>query len=160
ELVPEASDAFKHFAEDTSYLKDDGGSSGEFLYNESWNSVDLINDLNAAITAGTDISAPAQALMDKFVQIQEDAAALAYISNANLLEEINEHREAYASLGVAGENAVKALLAATDGDLAGWVSCNAEALEALDDSNSHIIVSLEDSGTKQSAAEVGTQYLK
>ena len=160
ELVPEASDAFKHFAEDTSYLKDDGGSSGEFLYNESWNSVDLINDLNAAITAGTDISAPAQALMDKFVQIQEDAAALADISNANLLEEINEHREAYASLGVAGENAVKALLAATDGDLAGWVSCNAEALEALDDSNSHIIVSLEDSGTKQSAAEVGTQYLK
>ena len=98
--------------------------------------------------------------MDKFVQIQEDAAALADISNANLLEEINEHREAYASLGVAGENAVKALLAATDGDLAGWVSCNAEALEALDDSNSHIIVSLEDSGTKQSAAEVGTQYLK
>ena len=160
ELVPEASDAFKHFAEDTSYLKDDGGSSGEFLYNESWNSVELIDNLNAAITNGTDISEPAQALMDKFVQIQEDAAALAEIDNANLLEEINEHREAYASLGVAGENAILALLAATDGDLSGWVEYNAAAQEALSDSNNHIIISLEDSGTKQSVAEVGTQYLK
>ena len=160
ELVPEASDAFKHFAEDTSYLKDDGGTSGEFLYNESWNSVGLIDNLNAAITEGTDISEPAQALMDKFIQIQEDAAALAEIGNVNLAEEINEHREAYASLGVAGENAILALLAATDGDLSGWVEYNAAAKEALSDSNNHIIVSLEDSGTKQSVAEVGTQYLK
>ena len=160
ELVPEASDAFKHFAEDTSYLKDDGGTSGEFLYNESWNSVGLIDNLNAAITEGTDISEPAQALMDKFIQIQEDAAALAEIGNVNLAEEINEHREAYASLGVAGENAILALLAATDGDLSGWVEYNAAAQEALSDSNNHIIVSLEDSGTKQSVAEVGTQYLK
>ena len=160
ELVPEASDAFKHFAEDTSYLKDDGGTSGEFLYNESWNSVGLIDNLNAAITEGTDISEPAQALMDKFIQIQEDAAALAEIDNVNLAEEINEHREAYASLGVAGENAILALLAATDGDLSGWVEYNAAAQEALSDSNNHIIVSLEDSGTKQSVAEVGTQYLK
>ena len=160
ELVPEASDAFKHFAEDTSYLKDDGGTSGEFLYNESWNSVGLIDNLNAAITEGTDISEPAQALMDKFIQIQEDAAALAEIENVNLAEEINEHREAYASLGVAGENAILALLAATDGDLSGWVEYNAAAQEALSDSNNHIIVSLEDSGTKQSVAEVGTQYLK
>ena len=160
ELVPEASDAFKHFAEDTSYLKDDGGTSGEFLYNESWNSVGLIDNLNAAITEGTDISEPAQALMDKFIQIQEDAAALAEIGNVNLAEEINEHREAYASLGVAGENAILALLAATDGDLSGWVEYNAVAQEALSDSNNHIIVSLEDSGTKQSVAEVGTQYLK
>ena len=160
ELVPEASDAFKHFSEDTSYLKDDGGTSGEFLYNESWNSVGLIDNLNAAITEGTDISEPAQALMDKFIQIQEDAAALAEIENVNLAEEINEHREAYASLGVAGENAILALLAATDGDLSGWVEYNAAAKEALSDSNNHIIVSLEDSGTKQSVAEVGTQYLK
>ena len=160
ELVPEASDAFKHFAEDTSYLKDDGGTSGEFLYNESWNSVGLIDNLNAAITEGTDISEPAQALMDKFIQIQEDAAALAEIENVNLVEEINEHREAYASLGVAGENAILALLAATDGDLSGWVEYNAAAQEALSDSNNHIIVSLEDSGTKQSVAEVGTPYLK
>ena len=160
ELVPEASDAFKHFAEDTSYLKDDGGTSGEFLYNESWNSVGLIDNLNAAITEGTDISEPAQALMDKFIQIQADAAALAEIGNVNLAEEINEHREAYASLGVAGENAILALLAATDGDLSGWVEYNAAAQEALSDSNNHIIVSLEDSGTKQSVAEVGTQYLK
>ena len=160
ELVPEASDAFKHFAEDTSYLKDDGGTSGEFLYNESWNSVGLIDNLNAAITEGTDISEPAQALMDKFIRIQEDAAALAEIDNVNLAEEINEHREAYASLGVAGENAILALLAATDGDLSGWVEYNAAAQEALSDSNNHIIVSLEDSGTKQSVAEVGTQYLK
>ena len=160
ELVPEASDAFKHFAEDTSYLKDDGGTSGEFLYNESWNSVGLLDNLNAAITEGTDISEPAQALMDKFIQIQEDAAALAEIENVNLAEEINEHREAYASLGVAGENAILALLAATDGDLSGWVEYNAAAQEALSDSNNHIIVSLEDSGTKQSVAEVGTQYLK
>ena len=160
ELVPEASDAFKHFSEDTSYLKDDGGTSGEFLYNESWNSVGLIDNLNAAITEGTDISEPAQALMDKFIQIQEDAAALAEIDNVNLAEEINEHREAYASLGVAGENAILALLAATDGDLSGWVEYNAAAQEALSDSNNHIIVSLEDSGTKQSVAEVGTQYLK
>ena len=160
ELVPEASDAFKHFSEDTSYLKDDGGTSGEFLYNESWNSVGLIDNLNAAITEGTDISEPAQALMDKFIQIQEDAAALAEIGNVNLAEEINEHREAYASLGVAGENAILALLAATDGDLSGWVEYNAAAQEALSDSNNHIIVSLEDSGTKQSVAEVGTQYLK
>lgn len=160
ELVPEASDAFKHFAEDVTYLSDDGGSSGPFLYNESWNSVELIDALNTAIAEGTDINAPAQALLDKFLQIQEDAAALAEINNENLLEEINEHREAYASLGVAGENAIRALFAAEEGDLAEWVSCNAKALEALNDSNNHIIVSLEDSGTKESVAAVGTQYLK
>lgn len=160
ELVPEASDAFKHFAEDVTYLSDDGGTSGPFLYNESWNSVELIDAFTTAIAEGTDINAPAQALLEKFVQIQEDAEALAGISNENLRSEINEHREAYASLGAAGENAVRALFAAEEGDLADWVSCNARAKEALNDSSNHIITSLEGEGTKESVADVGTQYLK
>lgn len=160
ELVPDAADAFKRFAEDVTFLSDDGGTSGPFLYNESWNSVELIDALNTAIAEGTDITAPAQAMLDKFIQIQADAAALAEIANANLREEINEHREAYASLGAAGENAVRALLAAEEGDLAAWVDYNTKAQDAFNDSNNHIITSLEDGGTKDNVAEVGSQHLK
>lgn len=161
ELVPEASTAYKHFAEDTSYLKDDGGTSGPFVYNESWNSTALIDALKATIVADTSIKQTSSELKAKYQMIIEDAdELLANMKNKNLLEESMPFLKSYRALGVAGVHAMNALVAAENGELETWLNENNASREALQEMSTYVVTSLEGSGTNDSIVAVGEQYLR
>lgn len=160
-LVPEASDAFQRFASNISYLKDDGGSSGPFEYDESWEFEDKITNLENAIKNKESIEEPATVLLNEFKLLLADHEQITTtVSNANLLKELEPFLGAYKAMAESGIASMEALLAAERGQIEVWLDKSNLASAKLASMDTFRITSLEDSGTKESIVSVGTKRLK
>jgi hyaluronoglucosaminidase len=144
-LVPEAKEEFMRFASNTSYLKDSGGDSGPFEYDESWYLTDKINNLSNSIANNESIIEPANALLDEFKFIISDYDKIvSNINNKNLLEETQVFLDAYKALGEAGVAAMESLIAAEEGKIENWLNKNNLAKEKLDLMESYKVKRAED----------------
>ncbi|MGV2685703.1 hyaluronidase, partial [Clostridium perfringens] len=144
-LVPEAKEEFMRFASNTSYLKDSGGASGPFEYDESWYLTDKINNLSNSIANNESIIEPANALLDEFKLITSDYDKIvSNINNKNLLEETQVFLDAYKALGEAGVAAMESLIAAEEGKIENWLNKNNLAKEKLDLMESYKVKRAED----------------
>ncbi|WP_243281461.1 beta-N-acetylglucosaminidase domain-containing protein [Clostridium sp. D53t1_180928_C8] len=114
-LVPEVSEEFKRFASNVSYLKEDGGASGAFEFDESAYLAERITALNNAIENKESVTAIAEDLLGEFETIISDAKAISENVNSNLLDEIKGFLGAYEVLGEAGVAAMNTLILAEEG---------------------------------------------
>lgn len=78
----------------------------------------------------------------------------------NLLDEIEQHLNAYKALGEAGIAAMEAIIASEEGNLELWMNSNSLAQEKLDLMETFKIESLESDGPKEYVVSVGTKLLK
>mgnify|MGYP003277172618 FL=1 len=160
-LVPEIKEEFMRFASNTSYLKDDGGASGTFEYDESWYLSDKITALKSAIANNKSIVDIANELLNEFSIILSDYEAITNnINNEALLSEIEPFLGAYKALGESGVAAMKSLIAAEEGKIETWLDNNNLATEKLNEMNNFTVDRMEDSGTVQYAVAVGEKRLK
>ncbi|MGL5380281.1 beta-N-acetylglucosaminidase domain-containing protein, partial [Clostridium sp.] len=121
-LVPEASSEFKRFAANISYLSDDGGASGPFIFDESVYLADKIEAFNLAIQNKESLVQSATALLEEFETIKSDVASIrTKVDNANLQKEIEPFLGSYEALSHAGIGAMKAVIAAEKGDIKEWM---------------------------------------
>ncbi|XZH95870.1 beta-N-acetylglucosaminidase domain-containing protein [Clostridium perfringens] len=160
-FVPEVKEEFMRFASNTCYLKDDGGASGPFEYDESWYLSEKIDALKEAMKNGQSAVKPAKDLLEEFKLIVSDYESItSKVTNKNLLDEIEQHLNAYKALGEAGIAAMKAIIASEEGNLELWMNSNSLAQEKLDLMETFKIESLESDGPKEYVVSVGTKLLK
>ena len=156
-LVPEASEEFKRFASNVSYLKEDGGASGTFEFDESAYLAEKINALNNAIDNNEAVTAIAQDLLAEFETIVNDAKTIRENINGNLLDEIKGFLGSYETLGEAGVAAMNTLILAEEGlEYKNQVEIANEKLELMN-------TFLADNGgidAARTVADVGTKRLK
>ncbi|MCX0389261.1 beta-N-acetylglucosaminidase domain-containing protein [Clostridium perfringens] len=160
-FVPEVKEEFMRFASNTCYLKDDGGASGPFEYDESWYLSEKIDALKEAMKNGQSAVKPAKDLLEEFKLIVYDYESItSKVTNKNLLDEIEQHLNAYKALGEAGIAAMEAIIASEEGNLELWMNSNSLAQEKLDLMETFKIESLESDGPKEYVVSVGTKLLK
>ncbi|AQW27091.1 beta-N-acetylglucosaminidase domain-containing protein [Clostridium perfringens] len=160
-FVPEVKEEFMRFASNTCYLKDDGGASGPFEYDESWYLSEKIDALKEAMKNGQSAVKPAKDLLEEFKLIVSDYESItSKVTNKNLIDEIEQHLNAYKALGEAGTAAMEAIIASEEGNLELWMNSNSLAQEKLDLMETFKIESLESDGPKEYVVSVGTKLLK
>ncbi|EPB8178085.1 beta-N-acetylglucosaminidase domain-containing protein [Clostridium perfringens] len=160
-FVPEVKEEFMRFASNTCYLKDDGGASGPFEYDESWYLSEKIDALKEAMKNGQSAVKPAKDLLEEFKLIVSDYESItSKVTNKNLLDEIEQHLNAYKALGEAGIATMEAIIASEEGNLELWMNSNSLAQEKLDLMETFKIESLESDGPKEYVVSVGTKLLK
>ncbi|MDB2047075.1 beta-N-acetylglucosaminidase domain-containing protein [Clostridium perfringens] len=160
-FVPKVKEEFMRFASNTCYLKDDGGASGPFEYDESWYLSEKIDALKEAMKNGQSAVKPAKDLLEEFKLIVSDYESItSKVTNKNLLYEIEQHLNAYKALGEAGIAAMEAIIASEEGNLELWMNSNSLAQEKLDLMETFKIESLESDGPKEYVVSVGTKLLK
>jgi hyaluronoglucosaminidase len=160
-LVPEVKEEFMRFASNASYLKDDGGASGTFEYDESWYLTEKIDALNNAIENKENITQSAQVLLDEFNTIVSDyESIISNVTNDNLLDELEPFLNAYKALGEAGIASMEALIAAENGEIENWLNYNLVAQENLDLMNTFKVKRVKDGAIKEFVVSVGTKRLK
>ncbi|MFR7934569.1 MAG: beta-N-acetylglucosaminidase domain-containing protein [Clostridium perfringens] len=160
-FVPEVKEEFMRFASNTCYLKDDGGASGPFEYDESWYLSEKIDALKEAMKNGQSAVKPAKDLLEEFKLIVSDYESItSKVTNKNLLDEIEQHLNAYKALGEASIAAMEAIIASEEGNLELWMNSNSLAQEKLDLMETFKIESLESDGPKEYVVSVGTKLIK
>ncbi|MBO3378129.1 beta-N-acetylglucosaminidase domain-containing protein [Clostridium perfringens] len=160
-FVPEVKEEFMRFASNTCYLKEDGGASGPFEYDESWYLSEKIDALKEAMKNGQSAVKPAKDLLEEFKLIVSDYESItSKVTNKNLLDEIEQHLNAYKALGEAGIAAMEDIIASEEGNLELWMNSNSLAQEKLDLMETFKIESLESDGPKEYVVSVGTKLLK
>lgn len=164
-FVPEVTEEFKRFASNTCYLKDDGGASGPFEYDESWYLSEKIDALKNAITNKENVKGEAEALLAEFKTMNSDYEAITTkVKNENLLTELDPFLKSYKALSEAGIAAMNALISAQDGELGTWLNENSVASEKLDLMDTFKVARLEDEHgqvvTKEYVVSVGEKRLK
>ncbi|MGL5311938.1 MAG: beta-N-acetylhexosaminidase family protein [Peptostreptococcaceae bacterium] len=155
-LVPKASKEFKRFAANICYLKEDGGISGSFEFDESWYLKKKIDGLREAIEINEDVELKANELMKEFETIVLDCDILRNsIDNIKLLEEIEVFLGAYKAIGEAGVAAIKSYIEKDNYSLAKEKLELAEdfKIERLKEDNKQISV-------KKFTVSVGEQIIK
>ncbi|MBX7355324.1 beta-N-acetylglucosaminidase domain-containing protein [Clostridium chauvoei] len=164
-LVPEVCEEFKRFASNTCYLKDDGGASGPFEYDESGYLAEKIDGLKSAITNKENVKDKAAELLAEFKTMSSDYDAIkTKTENANLLAELDSFLNSYKALSEAGIASMNALIAAQDGDIETWLNENSLASEKLALMDTFKVARLEDDHgniiTKEYVVSVGEKRLK
>ena len=159
-LVPEASEEFKRFANNVSYLKDDGGASGPFEFDESTYLAEKIENLKIALDNNEPATELANDLLNEFKTIVSDAEILKEKVNSNLLDEIEVFLEAYKTLGEAGISAMNTIILDEAGDESGSAAERKAANTKLDSMNDFTIISGVGTSEKVNVVDVGTKRLK
>lgn len=117
-LAPEVAEELELFASNSCYLKDDGGVSGDFLFDESWDLKEDVTALIQAFEAGLDAEGPAARLKLHFERMEQAADRIQErCENRNLVEELQPFLRAFKLMAESGQNVVKALSALHDGNL-------------------------------------------
>lgn len=160
-LVPEIKEEFMRFASNTCYLKDDGGASGAFEYDESWYLNEKIDALKNAISNNESVIDKANDLLNEFNTIVSDCEIIKEnINNDNLLSEIQPFLNSYNALGEAGVAAMKSLIAAEEGEIEEWLDNNNLASEKLDLMKTFTVDRLEGENITPYVVAVGEKRLK
>ncbi|MEC0370265.1 beta-N-acetylglucosaminidase domain-containing protein [Paenibacillus chibensis] len=117
-LAPEVAEDLEIFASNSCYLKDDGGISGDFLFDESWDMKDDVTALRAAFEAGQDVSAPAAGLTAHFERMELAGDRIQeHCTNRSLVEELQPFLAAFELMAQAGQNMINAMKAMQAGNL-------------------------------------------
>ncbi|MEI0737410.1 beta-N-acetylglucosaminidase domain-containing protein [Paenibacillus sp. JTLBN-2024] len=129
-IAPEVAEDLEIFASNSCHLKDDGGASGDFYFDESWDAKKDIADLREGFKSGRDISGPASALLARFERMEQAADRIwEKCLNRNLVEELDPFLRAFKLMAQAGQHAIHAANAMRRGDLIGMEQHNEDGLQ-------------------------------
>lgn len=160
-IAPEVSDELEIFASNTCYLKEDGGISGTFLYDESWYLKDDIKNLQNAINQNTSIYPYADNLLNEFIKIENATNKIKTdCKNKGLIQELNPFLNGLNHLAIAGKYAILALKALDNKNIEEMEKNNEIALENLTAMENCKVNRLKDGASRDFVVDVGTLVLK
>ncbi|GIO29232.1 MULTISPECIES: beta-N-acetylglucosaminidase domain-containing protein [Paenibacillus] len=131
-LAPEVAEDLEIFAANSCFLKDDGGASGDFYFDESWDLKENIAALREGFESGQDISGPAAALLSQFERMELAADRIRErCLNRSLVQELDPFLRSFKLMAEAGQHAIHAVNAMRRGDLTGMETHNEAAYTRL-----------------------------
>ncbi|MEC0242510.1 beta-N-acetylglucosaminidase domain-containing protein [Paenibacillus dokdonensis] len=160
-IAPEVAEDLEIFASNSSYLKDDGGVSGDFLFDESWYLKEDVKEFNAAIEAGQDASASAAGLRAHFERMELAANRIEeQCMNRNLVEELKPFLAAFKLMAQSGQNVIQAWNALRAGNLLDMEKHNEEAQKQLAAMENCKVNRLKEEIPFDFTVDVGTHVIK
>ena len=160
-LAPEVSRELQIFASNCSYVKEDGGVSGTFLFDESWYLASDIEALTLSLEKGTDLAPIATKLLSAFLEMEEAVHTIdAKCSNAKLVAELRPFLDATRHMGQAGSNTMEALLALKENNLKLMEDKLEIALKHLEAMAKCKVLRLKDGAERYFTVDVGTLRIK
>lgn len=155
-LAPEVAEALEIVAMNSCYLSDDGGASGEFLFEESWDIKEEIERLKKEESTEN-----IEKLLAYFIQLEKAVKAIKEnCLNRKLVEELQPFLEALAYLADAGQEmmeGVKALKSKTCKKVEMHLQAVRLNLAAMEKCK---VLRLKQEGEQYFTVEVGTHLLK
>ncbi|BFH63201.1 beta-N-acetylglucosaminidase domain-containing protein [Paenibacillus azoreducens] len=131
-LAPEVAEELEIFASNCSYLKDDGGASGDFYFDESWDIKQDMLAVREGFEAGRDISAPAAALLASFERMEKAAEQIeSHCLNRRLQQELAPFLKAFKLMAEAGQHVICAITAMNEENVLQMERHNEEAHKLL-----------------------------
>ena len=161
-LAPErVAHALEIFASNSCYLLDDGGASGDFLFDESWYLKEDVKALEEAVSNGTDLTAYTQRLLGHFKEMEECAdIIMSECENKRLVEELEPFVKAFKLAAQAGQNAMHAVEAYGVNDALKVELYNEEALKDLNAMDECKVLRFKDGREQYFVVDVATHVIK
>ncbi|MHA0858074.1 beta-N-acetylglucosaminidase domain-containing protein [Paenibacillus sp. CMAA1364] len=117
-LAPEVAEDLEIFASNCCYLKDDGGVSGDFVFDESWYLRDDITKLKSGLEQGRDVSELVNTLRAQFTRMETAADRIQeQCLNVQLVKELDPFVDAFRIMAQSAQSVMDAVIALQTGDL-------------------------------------------
>ena len=160
-LAPEVAEDLEIFASNSCYLLDDGGVSGDFLFDESWKLKDDIRAVKEGMVQGADVSMAANRLLAQFNRMEGAVDNIrAKCLNANLLEELAPFLEAFHRMARAAQQVVHAIISMHTGNLQAMETQHESALVLLSSMEECKVNRLKEGVPTDFTVDVGTHVIK
>lgn len=160
-LAPEVAEDLEIFASNSCYLLDDGGVSGDFLFDESWYLKQDIQELKTGLEQGLDVTETANKLLVQFNRMETAADRIFNkCLNAHLVEELRPFLNAFKLMAQSSQHVIQAVTALQQGDLIAMERNNEAALECLNAMEQCKVHRLKDGVPQDFTVDVGTHVIK
>ncbi len=160
-IAPEVSQELEIFASNSCYLKEDGGDSGEFLFDESWYLKDDIKNFETAIKEEKDASLYINKLVNHFENIINATEKIKQeCNNKQLVKELYPFLNALQFLGEAGKCSLLAFKDLKTGNIDIIEKNNNIARENFENMKQCKVDVLKEGAPKLFVVQVGSLLLK
>ena len=160
-LAPEVSHALEIFASNSCYLKDDGGVSGEFLFDESWYIKEDVKALREGVAQGSDVTACSERLLANFKEMEQAAdIIMSDCLNKRLVEELAPFVAAFKLAAKAAQHTIHAVEAYRANDALKVEQCNEAALSDLNAMDECRVLRFKDGREQYFVVDVATHVIK
>lgn len=160
-LAPEVAHALEIFASNSCYLLDDGGVSGDFLFDESWYLKEDVKALQEGVANGSDLTAYSTRLLANFEEMEQAAdTIMADCTNTRLVEELAPFVAAFKLAAKAGQNAIHAVEAYRVNDALKVEAYNEAALSDLHAMEDCKVLRFKDGREQYFVVDVATHVIK
>ncbi len=160
-IAPEVSKELEIFASNTCYVKEDGGDSGVFLFDESWYLKKDIENLQRVIDDEKDINNYIDIVLEHFKTINISTKNIKEkCKNKQLVKELKPFLDALEFLAISGEYALIALKELKNNNIDNVEKNNHIAIENLQKMQQCKVDILKEGAPRMFVVEVGTLVLK
>ncbi|WP_211748420.1 beta-N-acetylglucosaminidase domain-containing protein [Paenibacillus sp. Marseille-Q4541] len=160
-LAPEVAEELEIFASNSCYLKDDGGKSGTFLFDESWDLKEDVQRLIESVEQGLDVSEYASRLLKSFIRMEEAADIIdEKCSNRHLVQELEPFLNAFKRMAQAAKQVIHAVIAFQAGDFVAMEQHNEAAQKLLTSMEACKVHRLKEGVPHDFTVDVGTLVMK
>lgn len=160
-IAPEVSDELEIFASNSCYLKDDGGVSGEFLFDESWYLKEDIKLLSENLKKGNLIEPYDDRLYNEFINIENCVDKIIKdCKNINLIEELRPFLNSLKLVGNAGKHIILAIKDLKNNNITGMEKNNNIACENLKETEFCKVNRLKDGVARDFTVDAGTLVIR
>lgn len=160
-LAPEVAEDLEIFASNSCYLNDDGGISGDFLFDESWYLKDDVKELQSGIEQGQDVTECANRLMNHFIRMESVADRIKEgCLNVQLVKELEPFLDAFKLMTQSAQHVIQAVTALQRGDVLEMERKNEVALNLFKSMEQCKVQRLKDEVPQNYIVDVGTLVIK
>ncbi|MDQ8738996.1 beta-N-acetylglucosaminidase domain-containing protein [Paenibacillus sp. LHD-38] len=160
-LAPEVAEDLEIFASNSCYLLDDGGVSGDFLFDESWMLKDDVRAVKEGVASGADVRDAANRLLAQFERMESSVDNIrAKCQNANLVQELEPFLEAFQRMARAAQHVIHGVHAKQAGDLLAMEQHHEDASRLLASMEACKVNRLKEGVPTDFTVDVGTHVIK
>lgn len=160
-LAPEVAEDLEIFASNSCYIKDDGGVSGDFVFDESWYLKDEINELKARLEQGLDVTESVNSLLSHFIRMETAAVRIKdQCLNEHLVKELDPFLDAFKLMAQAAQHVIHSVTTLNNGDLLEMERNNETALKLLHLMEHCKVHRLKEEVPQDFTVDVGTLVIK
>lgn len=160
-FAPEVAEALEIFATHSCYVKDSGGVSGDFIFEESWNLKEDIEYVQKGMREGLDTHEVLDRLWIEFNKMILSVDTICtQCLNEQLVKELKPFLEAVRLMGQAGCYVVEGIKALQKNDILAMEVKNNVALQCITDMDQCKVLRLKDGAERYFGVEVGTLRVK
>ncbi|MGL4738964.1 MAG: beta-N-acetylhexosaminidase family protein, partial [Cellulosilyticaceae bacterium] len=160
-LAPEVAEDLEIFASNCCYLVDDGGASGTFLFDESWEIKEDVAAIQEGVANGADVTEVAARLLAAFERMEVAAVRVEEnCKNEHLVEELRPFLAATKLMAQAGQNVIRAVAALREENfipMEGFIEKAFAEYKAMEDCK---VLRLKEGAERYFTVDAGTLVIK